>query len=168
MKKFIKDTYLFNQLGGCPQEQSYQNFMGGLELIEEETKEMEQSFMNFYNNGQEWTNDNKAEFLDSLVDLLVVAIGAGYRVGLNRQQIELAISVVAQQNLNKFCTTREDAEKSVQQYKGDERYSNVHMERLDVDDQKYYAVIGETEKGTRKILKGINHSDPKEKIKDFV
>lgn len=169
MNKFIEDVYLFNKLGGCPQEQTYNNFWGGISLIEEETQEMDETLMQFFKDKDKWTLDNKADFLDSLVDLLVVTIGAGYRVGLNRQQIELAISVVSEANLAKYPDNYSDAVKSVEQYKDNDRYSNVHMERVDSGDGKeYYVIVGNTKQGTRKILKGVNWRDPKEKLADIV
>jgi len=168
VKKFIEQTYLFNQLGGCPQDQTYKNMIGGLELIEEESREMDETFMQFLKDGK-WTEENRADFLDSLVDLLVVTIGAGYRAGLTRQQIELAMGVVAEANLAKYPDNYSDAVKSVEQYQGDDRYTNVHMERVSIDGlEEYYVILGETEKGTRKILKGIDHKDPKDKLIDII
>jgi len=168
VNKFLNQVYLFNQLGGCPQDQTYKNMIGGLELIEEESREMDETFMQFLKDGK-WTEENRADFLDSLVDLLVVTIGAGYRAGLNRQQIELAMDVVAEANLAKYPSNYTDAVKSVEQYRGDDRYTNVHMERVAIDGlEEYYVILGETEKGTRKILKGIDHKDPKDKLIDII
>lgn len=168
MNKFIEQVYLFNQLGGCPQDQTYKNFIGGLELIEEESREMDETFMQFLKDDK-WTEENRADFLDSLVDLLVVTIGAGYRAGLTRQQIELAMDVVAKANLAKYPDNHSDAVKSVEQYQGDDRYTNVRMERVANDGTgEYYVILGETEKGTRKILKGCDWNDPKEKLKEIV
>ena len=129
---------------------------------------MDETFMQFLKDGK-WTEDNRADFLDALVDLLVVTIGAGYRAGLSIQQIEAAMGVVAQANLEKYPSNYSDAIKSVEQYKGDVRYTNVHMERVTIGGlEEYYVILGETEKGTRKILKGCDWSDPKDKLIDIV
>ena len=167
MIEFIEDTYKFNKLGDVSQEQSYKNLIGGCQLVEEETKELRESLLQFMGDKQQWTKDNRADALDAIVDILVTAIGVGYRAGFTRQQIELAMSIIAEQNLNKYSRTEEDAVKSVEKYKDDDRYSNVHWEAIDIHGETYYAVIGETETGNRKVLKGIHHVDPKGFLKEI-
>lgn len=167
MNKFIEQVFTFNKLGGCSQDQSYRNYIGGIELMEEETEELKEALLDFLKNNEKLTPDIKADALDAIVDSLVVTIGTAFRMGFTRQQIELAMSLVAEQNLNKYCTTEEQAVKSVDRYSGDSRYSDVHWEKIVVDDREYYAIIGTTEQGTRKILKGAGHTDPKTMIQQI-
>ncbi len=169
MNKFIEDTYLFNKLGGCSREQTSENLSGGISLISEELVELCDSFNKFKGEGKVWSEDNRADYLDAIADILVTTIGAAYRAGFNRHQIEVAMNVVAEANLNKFCTNMDDAYASISQYDGDIRYENVHAETIDVDGETYYAIIGTVRKtGVRKILKGINWEDPKNKLKEIV
>lgn len=167
MNKFLEEVYLFNKLGACPQDQTYKNLIGGLQLVQEEVKESEDALFEFLKNDEEWTPETRAELLDGAVDTFVTVTGLLYRAGFNRQQIELAMSLVSEANLNKYCKTEEDAVKSVEQYKDDNRYSNVHWEDIVIDNVVYYAIIGETEQGGRKILKGVGHVDPKGMLKEI-
>lgn len=167
MNKFIESIYTFNKLGGCSQDQSYKNFIGGVDLIEEETQELKDSLMDFLKNNEELTPDIKADALDAIVDLLVVTIGAGFRMGFSRQQLELAMSVITEQNMNKFVQDKEVAEESVKKYADDSRYKDVHCEDITLDNQTYHAIIGTTEKGGRKILKSNLWVDPKKMLKEI-
>ncbi len=165
MNKFIEDVYTFNKLGMCSKDQSYKNLIGGLHLVKEEVQEAEDALFEFLKNNEEWSADNRADLMDAGVDAMVTIVGLLYRSGFNRQQIEFSMSVVSEANLNKYCVNEHDADKSVEQYEKDERYSNVHWEKTTVEGKVYYAIIGTTEEGTRKILKGISWVDPKKMIK---
>ena len=168
MNKFIEQVYLFNQLGGCPQDQTYKNLHGGYSLVEEEMKEVRESMMNFLKNNEDWSDENRANFLQECVDVHVTLTGLLFRADFNRQQIELAMSVVSEANLSKYAETLDEAEESVKMYEQDARYNDVHFEEITFGWRIYYAIIGKTEDGTRKILKSVRFEKPDEKIVDIV
>lgn len=167
MEDFIKNTYIFNILGGTHQEEHYLNYIGGLEILEEEVQETEDAIMKFRKDG-EWTQENRADFLDAIVDTMVVTLGMAFRAGISRTQIEAAMEEVAKQNLNKFSKGMSSAYEAVKGYEDDDRYSNIRIESVEVNGEPWYAVIGDTKNGTRKILKSITWEDPKEKLVDII
>lgn len=167
MNKFIENTFLFNRLGGCPQDQSYKNLHGGYSLVEEEMREVQESMMNFLKNNEAWTEENRANFLQECVDVYVTLTGLLFRADFNRQQIELAMSAVSKANLSKYAETLDEAVESVKMYEQDDRYSDVRFEEITFRGRIYYAIIGKTEDGTRKILKSVRFEKPDEKIVDI-
>lgn len=170
MNKFLKETWEFNEFGGTPVNDSYDNLMQALSLIEEEASELkghlEQYRLSSQIDSGKRKEELKALILDDITDLKVVANGLLYRMGLNRHVVECAEYVVSEANLSKFPETLEDAQESVVQYQSDDRYENVRFEQVS-DDR--YVIIGNP-RGTKnyKILKGNNWEEPQKKLNSLV
>lgn len=168
MNNFTKDVYLFNKIGGTPQDQTYKNLWGSIALVQEELDETHLAMRNFLKNNEQWSDKDRVEVLDGVVDILVTALGIAYRAGFTKEQVEKAMEVVSDANLNKFCNTEEDAQLSVGMYADEERYKNVRYESVDIGGQTWYIVIGETLEGTRKILKAAEWENPFNSLKMIV
>jgi len=168
MQDFVEKTYLFNRIGLCSQEQTVENIEGGISLIDEELDEFCTALNSFEGNKEHWLLGSRTDALDALADILVVTLGLGYRAGFSEEDIKGAMDVVSQQNLNKFCKTKKEAEESVSAYEDDERYKNVHHERAG---EGRYVIVGTTDEGTRKIrkiLKGLHFENPKGKLMELL
>jgi len=165
MQDFVEKTYLFNRIGLCSQEQTVENIEGGITLIDEELDEFCTALNSFEGNKKHWLLGSRTDALDALADILVVTLGLGYRAGFSEEDIKGAMDVVSQQNLNKFCKTKKEAEESVSAYEDDERYKNVHHERAG---EGRYVIVGTTDEGTRKILKGLHFEDPKGELMELL
>lgn len=168
MNNFTNDVYLFNKIGGTPQDQTYKNLWGSITLVQEELDETSDAMRNFLKNNEQWSDKDRVELLDGVVDIIVTALGIAYRAGFTKEQVEKAMQVVSDTNLNKFCYTEEDAELSVGVYADDERYKNVRYESVDINGQTWYIVIGETVEGTRKILKAAGWRSPTNALEEIV
>ena len=170
MNRFIKETYQFNEYGGTPVDDSYDNLMQALSLIEEELSELkghltEYQLASKMDSGKR-KNELKALMLDDATDLKVVTNGILYRMGLNRHVVECAEYVVSGCNLSKFPESLEEAVESVVKYEDDPRYENVEYKQI--DDERF--VVYGNPKGTDhyKILKSVSWTDPQKKLNDLM
>lgn len=96
--------------------------------------------------------------LDALGDLFVVVTGGIYALGKDPHTV---YGRVNQSNFSKFCDFEDDAVSSVEAYKDDERYEDVHYIKRD----GIYVIVGRKagteESSAYKILKGIHYQPPK-------
>lgn len=103
------------------------------------------------------------EVADALADILVVTYGAGAAFGLD---LDKAMSLVHDSNMSKICTTKEEAEKTVEWY---EQQFAVGLQPYDTPAYRSspsgdrWVVFN---RSTGKILKNINYRPVD--LKDFV
>ena len=143
----FKEIQTFNEVAGFLQERrplDDETVVFQMSLIDEEYEELAKAFQ----------ENDETEVLDALSDLIVVAAGAMHRMGVNPQE---AMEVVCTSNNSKFCYTEEEARKSVEAYREDERYLDVHSQYIG-DRYVIFGRKGENE--PFKILKGINSHKP--------
>jgi len=116
-----------------------------LSLINEEVGELHQAVK----------EKNFTEVVDALADILYVVYGAGASFGID---LDKAYDIVHKSNMTKLCTTKSEAEETVEWYKEQFKEGNVPYDtpayRLS-NDKKYYVVFNES---TGKILKSINYT----------
>lgn len=112
-----------------------------MKLIDEEYKELKEA-------------TDLESTLDALGDLLVVVAGHIDHLGFSPV---LTLQAVMDSNDSKWCYSEEDAEKSVEAYKSDTRYTNVHHKKAG-DKWVIWGTVVET--GKIKILKGIHYKEP--------
>lgn len=96
MKKQLEQVKLFNLEGGqnisdSPTWISKEDFHKQLELIKEETKELEDAY----------TNNDPIEVLDAMVDIAYVFLGMVCRFGFNEELVK-AFEIVHQNNMTKI------------------------------------------------------------------
>ncbi len=154
MNTFLEKTYQFNEIGETPIGDSYENLLAAFNLIQEEFKEVSEALEGYEvvskTDCEDTKNKRKAELVKEILDLQVVSNGLLYRLGLNRQQVEVSMDLVAESNLSKFCDSEEDAEKSVEKLDEEGRYSEIDYKEAG----EKFVVFGKTEEGGYKILKG--------------
>lgn len=103
-------------------------------------------------------NDVK-EALDACGDLLKVVSQLCYSLDVDAESL---LHEVNNSNFSKFCTTEEDAKKSVHSYFNDERYHNVFYKKVG----SVYVIFGYkvgqvADEATKpKVLKGIHYREP--------
>jgi predicted HAD superfamily Cof-like phosphohydrolase len=111
-----------------------------LSLICEEVEELEEAVKKHDYN----------EMVDALSDILYVVYGMGTSIGVN---LDNAFDIVHESNMSKLCNTEEEAIKTVQWYKDNEkRYDSPNYRKS--DDGTKWVVYN---KSTKKILKSINY-----------
>lgn len=123
-----------------------------LELIREEYKELEIAVV----------EKDSIEILDALLDLQYVVGGAINAFGYGNIQKE-AFNAVHSSNMSKFCTTEEEAEKTVKLY--EEKGISSHYEVIVSKSSKFYIVYRSED---RKVLKSMNYTPVTEKLKYLV
>jgi hypothetical protein len=172
MNSIVYKTVRFNELGGTPVDFSPENMMDALGIFAEEVKETENAIYLLDDIVDSWelsatkTSKVATEILDGCVDSVVTAIGILYRMGLTANQINEAFGVVADSNLSKFPGSREEAEKSVDDYSKDSRYRGVGYKAQGGG----YVVFGAKSDGTSsyKILKGVGFVGPEQQLRKLV
>lgn len=111
-----------------------------LSLICEEVEELEEAVKNHDYN----------EMVDALSDILYVVYGMGTSIGVN---LDNAFDIVHESNMSKLCNTEEEAKKTVQWYKDNEKRYDSPNYRKSYDGTKWVVY----NKSTKKILKSINY-----------
>src|SRR5699024_4923597 len=132
MKKQIEQTREFNYIAGGMTEFDLQ-----MKLILEELKELE----NAHN------SNNRVEVLDALADTLYVVFGMVNRFNADNV-IEEAFERVHKSNMSKFCTSYEEALKTIDKYRNegiDARMRNNGGKKVVVRDED------------GKVLKSVNY-----------
>lgn len=156
MNTHFESIYKFNEYGNTPIDDSYENIRQAISLVQEEVKEAVEANR----------DDDGAGLLDAVADIIVTAVGLSYRMGLSRQQLELALSTVNEANLSKFSSTEEDAQRSVEKYLDDPRYTDVKYEKVS---EGVYRIVGKVvETGGYKILKADTTIKPERKLLDIL
>lgn len=117
-----------------------------LDLIEEEFIELMEAV----------EQEDETEVIDAAGDLIVVAAGLIYALGINPNEV---MKIINKSNMSKFCDTEEEAIRSVESYIEDPRYVDVHWEYN--KDVGKYAIKGRKPGGSGwKGLKGVNYTTP--------
>jgi predicted HAD superfamily Cof-like phosphohydrolase len=155
MNLHFESIYQFNRLGETPVNNSYENMRQAINLVQEEVKEAVEANR----------DENHVALLDAICDILVTATGLAYRMGLTRQQLELALTTVDEANLSKFCSDEREAIESVAAYEDDPRYTNVTYKKVD-DKWTVFGKVVET--GCYKILKSINTVKPEKQLAEIL
>lgn len=168
MNHFIFNTFEFNEIGETPVGDSHQNLMGAFDLLYEEFKEVSEALDKYElaskTDCKKTKDKRKADLLKEIVDLQVVALGVLYRLGMNRHQVEAAMNLIAENNLEKFDSTEEDAMQSVESFIDSDRYDKVQYKS--VGDK--FVVHGMTRDGGYKILKSFRYKKCDGKLIDLV
>lgn len=90
------------------------------------------------------------EVIDALSDISYVTYGMAASLGIN---LDKSIDIVHKSNMSKLCNSEDEAVKTVEWYKENEkRYDSPTYRKS--DDGKYWVVFNES---TGKILKNINY-----------
>lgn len=116
-----------------------------LDLILEEVSELKEAI----------DTHDFTEVIDALSDILYVVYGAASSFGIN---INKAFDIVHKSNMSKLCTSEEQAQKTVENYRklyesGSSTYDSPEY-RLS-DNKKYWVVFN---KSSGKILKSIDYT----------
>ena len=111
-----------------------------LSLINEEVDELKDAI----------SKKDIVETIDALSDILYVVYGAYTAFGVDA---DAAFDLVHKSNMSKLCKTEEEAIRTVESYKNDERYDSPAY-RLSPDGS-YYVVYN---RSTNKILKSIEYN----------
>lgn len=112
-----------------------------LSLINEEHKELVEAI----------ETKDFTETIDALADLIVVIGGMACRFGID---LDKASAIVHASNMSKLCTSEEEAQKTVEWYKENEkRYDSPYYE-LALDGIHYVV----RNRSTGKILKNMNYT----------
>jgi len=91
------------------------------------------------------------EVIDALSDILYVVYGMGASFGID---LDKSFKIVHESNMTKLCETEDEAIKTVEWYKeNDKRYDSPDYRKS--DDGKYWVVYNVS---TKKILKNINYN----------
>lgn len=153
MNVFVEKTYHFNDTGETPIEDSYENILGSVNLVGEEFREVVDALDKYKIASKtickNTKNKRKAELIKEIIDLQVVANGVLYRLGMNRQQVEVIMDLVCESNLSKFDDTEEDAKNSVEKLVDEGRYKDVEYKPVG----EKFVLFGKTLDGGYKILK---------------
>lgn len=109
-----------------------------MKLIREENAELEKAV----------AEKDFVEVIDAIGDSIYVLLGMSARLGVNMDD---AFSLIHENNMSKFCTTEEEAQKSVEKYINtkDEHIYHTPSYRKAVDDI-HWVVFNESDK---KVLK---------------
>ena len=111
-----------------------------LKLIKEEVSELEESVQ----------QNNFTEIKDALGDILYVVYGMGLEFGIDLDNV---FSLIHESNMTKFCKTEEEAQKTVEWYKENEkRYKSPTYRKA--EGCEYWVVYNADDD---KILKSINY-----------
>ncbi len=168
MDKFVEKTYEFNKIGQTPIDDSYGNILDAVNLVGEEFKEIIEALDKYEISSKTDCKDTKlkrkTELVKELIDLQVTAIGACYRLGLNRHQTECGMYLVGDSNLSKFDDTEEDAQKSVEKLIDEGRYEQVQYKPV----EGRFVIFGKTQEGGYKILKSHTTWKAEEKLKQII
>jgi hypothetical protein len=93
--------------------------------------------------------EDTKELIDGVADVMVVAIGLFQKLQLCGVDIDMALDLVCNNNLEKFHKTAEHANETVDYYRAKEVETFVRLSTME-DGVEYYAVI---RKGDGKMLK---------------
>ncbi len=109
-----------------------------VKLLQEELDELKEAI----------ANNDLVEVADALCDLQYVLSGAVLEFGLGDKFVEL-FNEVQRSNMSKACATQEEADETIQHYKGkgQEAYSEISGEKINVH-----------RVGDNKVLKSIKYS----------
>lgn len=137
----LKAIHDFNLIAGNEHKPDTALFILYLDLIEEELNELKDS-------------KTEEEVMDAIGDLIVVVTGAAHAIGKDAEEILRRVNA---SNFSKFAQSEYEARLSVEAYKSDERYENVHYEKVGA----WYVIRGDKVNGGKnKILKSINYKEP--------
>lgn len=173
MNKIVSDTFIFNRTGGCEVNPTRKNLEGGYGLIKSELDETLEAIervdgkLDASHVTPAEQGEILAELADGAADIIVTAIGLLYRAGLSQSAVEDVLTVVGAANKAKFDSTEEEAQKSVEAYSDDPRYTNVHY----VQEGRRYAIKGTvvTDRGSyTKILKSHLWQDPEAELLEIM
>ena len=145
----LQPIYDFNNLSGneFKSREMYEQLPSlYMNLIDEEYLELQEAH----------DTEDFQGYLDSLADLIVVAAGGLYSVGIHPNEV---LRVVNESNMSKFCTTEQEAKDSVAAYKDDHRYEDVHYE-YNKENNKYVIRGKKIGQDGWKILKSVNWQEP--------
>jgi predicted HAD superfamily Cof-like phosphohydrolase len=120
-----------------------------LSLINEEVEELKDAVDN---------NDFK-EIVDALGDILYVVYGMGTSIGVN---LDDAFKIIHESNMSKLCNSEDEAIKTVEWYKNNEKKYDSPEYRKSEDGTKWVVF----NKSTKKILKSINYKKVNFNIED--
>jgi predicted HAD superfamily Cof-like phosphohydrolase len=153
----LKEIELFNKLAGnhsLPRTLNDPAVLMSRNLVREEYNELEDAF----------NANDEVEVLDACADIIVVVVGVMLSLGHDPASL---MQEVNSSNLSKFCKDEQEAQLTVDSYKDDVRYQNVHYSEVNGK----YVIKGSVE-GVRglKILKGVNYrpADFKQFVNQFV
>jgi len=124
-------------------------------LIQEEMDELRQAYL----------EGDEVGVADALADLTVVVGGMLHKMGLNPNDVMKAVNNA---NLSKFCSTPEEAQESVDTYRDDARYTDVHYVE---EEPNVFVIKGRLAihpDGDLKILKSVYFQPPEESLKQLL
>lgn len=157
----LRNVVKFNELAGnfkAKRDLTDQDVHLQMELIIEEFTELKTSFIVADDVG----------VVDSCADLIVVVAGMLHKIGLDPDDV---MNAVNKANMSKFCYTYEDAVQSRLAYEGDGRYTDVIIERKEIDQEEVFIIKGclaDNPNGGRKILKGIDFEPPENTLQELL
>jgi len=130
----LQRTHQWNIVSGNEFKEDTELFYLYWDLIKEEFNELLEA-------------KTREEVLDALGDLYVVVTGELHSMKVNAGDL---LKRINDSNFSKFDTTEADAKISVAAYENDERYENIHYEKVG----GYYVIRGDKVGGAKnKILK---------------
>ena len=139
----INDIYKWLETAGQYTSESKVDL--AINLIEEELEELKEA----------WSNGNRTEFLDAIIDLYWVVTNAAFFVGEPVQEVMSYANKVSVSNWSKFCLSEIEAIHTVQAYK-----EGTHPDKLGQNIECYYENNGQfwiVKRTDGKILKSINY-----------
>lgn len=113
-----------------------------LNLVKEEVEELSNAIM----------EDDLEEIKDAVIDLHYVTRNASYFAGISPEDLEEMWNKVTASNFSKFCTTEEEAIKTVEDYK------KKGITTSYVKNGEYFVIL----RDDGKILKSINYKAVKD------
>lgn len=144
-QSMIKDIHQWLKTAGVKQEGTMEQFQLVKRLILEELAELEEAVINGDRDGQR----------DAIVDLFVVTTNWDYMNNLNSEDF---IKPVSDSNWSKFCTSEEEAQKTVDAYKSGTHWTKPGqiIDCHYVYENDYWIV----KRPDGKLLKSIKYKDP--------
>jgi len=137
----LQRTHQWNIVSGNEFKEDTELFYLYWDLIKEEFNELLEA-------------KTREEVLDALGDLYVVVTGELHSMKVNAGDL---LKRINDSNFSKFDTTEADAKISVAAYENDERYENIHYEKVG----GYYVIRGDKVGGAKnKILKSHKYTEP--------
>jgi len=137
----LQRTHQWNIVSGNEFKEDTELFYLYRDLIKEEFNELLEA-------------KTREEVLDALGDLYVVVTGELHSMKVNAGDL---LKRINDSNFSKFDTTEADAKISVAAYENDERYENIHYEKVG----DYYVIRGDKVGGAKnKILKSHKYTEP--------
>ena len=137
----LQRTHQWNIVSGNEFKEDTELFYLYWDLIKEEFNELLEA-------------KTREEVLDALGALYVVVTGELHSMKVNAGDL---LKRINDSNFSKFDTTEADAKISVAAYENDERYENIHYEKVG----GYYVIRGDKVGGAKnKILKSHKYTEP--------